>query len=100
MENLNTLMGKVKETFSSYKDMGSIQSYNPDLQPTTREYDSVVNNINNSPTLNNYFTITGANAEEIAKTVSDTFDTKIIKSFQAFYDGYYQASSKTMYGNK
>ena len=100
MENLNTLMGKVKETFPSYKDMGSIQSYNPDLQPTTREYESVVNNINNSPTLNNYFTITGANAEEIAKTVSDTFDTKIIKSFQAFYDGYYQASSKTMYGNK
>ena len=100
MENLNTLMGKVKETFPSYKDMGSVQSYQPDLQPTTREYDSVVNNINNSPTLNNYFTITGANAEEIAKTVSDTFDTKIIKSFQAFYDGYYQASSKTMYGNK
>ena len=100
MENLNTLMGKVKETFPSYKNMGSVQSYQPDLQPTTREYDSVVNNINNSPTLNNYFTITGANAEEIAKTVSDTFDTKIIKSFQAFYDGYYQASSKTMYGNK
>ena len=100
MENLNTLMEKVKETFSSYKDMGSVQSYQPDLQPTTREYDSVINNINNSPTLNNYFTITGANAEEIAKTVSDTFDTKIIKSFQAFYDGYYQASSKTMYGNK
>ena len=100
MENLNTLMGKVKETFPSYKNMGSIQSYQPDLQPKTREYKSVVNNINNSPTLNNYFTITGANAEEIAKTVSDTFDTKIIKSFQAFYDGYYQASSKTMYGNK
>lgn len=100
MENLNTLMGKVKETFPSYKNMGSVQSYQPDLQPTTREYDSVVNNINNSPTLNNYFTITGANAEEIAKTVSDTFDTKIIKSFQAFYDGYYQASNKTMYGNK
>ena len=56
---------------------------------------------NNNPTFSTTIQVNASgNADEIAQAVGDVVDTKIIKSFQAFYEGVYRASNKIMYGNK
>ena len=50
---------------------------------------------------NNNFTINAPanSAEDIKNAVTGVIDDKIVQSFRAFYDGYYQQSMKEMYGN-
>lgn len=63
---------------------------------------NTVINTNNTitPTINTNITVNASgDANEIAQAVGDVVDAKIVKSFQVFYDGYYNGSNKTMYGN-
>lgn len=63
---------------------------------------NTVINTNNTitPTINTNITVNASgDANEIAQAVGDVVDAKIVKSFQVFYDGYYNGSSKTMYGS-
>lgn len=97
-EELKCLIAVMNDVLSAAPILSNLANKNK-----VGETENIMVNSGNtlSPVINTTITVnTTGSAEDIAQAVGDVVDTKIIKSFQAFYDGYYQASSKTMYGNK